>query len=627
MYAHNSEANVGHTRPRPRMEQSAPHEERRRKRAYTAESASSGFVPIPTAQSPSPSRPRTLQLQLYQWVQIRDDDAESGIRAGQLALVVAPDTLLTVVPRARLARQLADDPRATYDQNTLAELALDDPRDLAAMVLPLPQPQPTPEELNTWERLATGTNAKWLHTAYCRVQGGALVPGCRVTVHGGPRRRTGFVMELLEGRKAVVRLSTQLDPLASNFVQLLQVPAREEDIIVVDTLNLRRHIFSGVLAAIVGDRVCVLRGPHRGALGRVYSISSTAAEDPLVRIDVDERRVEVPMSHLARCFLERDVVRIVHGAYAGEVGTVIRTFPVTESRRRAEQSHSGLEVYPLTRNEGASHNGCKMLKVLSQQVVFWDGRESSGKARTVVDPSMSPTGYARVLAQRTALWDEPPASPQTVRSPSTRYSPSSVSSEHTPTPTLSPASTGISIPVSAIGNDEGRWLCIPKLAGKRVDVIVLPIRHGRITNVQAEAVGRSGFIEIEAGRPLLDTALKAPLNVYVDGLQKRIRLSPKWLAPMRSALQLPVDVNQEDISIAQSGKGRVVIVGPDVRGSVQWLGEYANIVSIGQGPMEVVLVQFPREWWEPISQAYFPLQSLCRSTNLDGKQTKATRFY
>ncbi|KAF7299217.1 hypothetical protein MIND_00870400 [Mycena indigotica] len=550
-------------------------------------------------------------LPMYQWVHLKASDPETGIRAGQLALVVAQDTLITVVPRERLHGSSSSSTR-TIQSNTLAELQLDDGTHLPSMVNIAPQPSPS--DLHLWEQLAT--DAKWFQTAYCRQQGAAFLPGCRVVL---PFGGSGFIMQLSPDGTAQVRVAVNNAPFSAldpNFVQRLQTPMHEDDVVTFDMSCLRRHLFSGIPAPLVGDRIYVVRGRERGMLGRVISIDS--GQDPLVIVETEQyhTREQVPMSCMVRHFVERDLVKIVHGYHAGEVGTVIRTFPLIESARKGVLD-SAIEVFPLNGPESPGPKGYKVCRVLTQHVVFWHREEPLEQPRKPEpepdNACRSSSGYSRVLAQRVAFWDD------NVNSPSS-YSPSSASGtpEH-----LSPLVNSSPQPdVHQIGNDEGRWLCIPTLSGKRIDVIIMPIRHGRVTNVQADAVGRSGFIELD--QPLTEALLKVPINVYVDGLQKRIRLAPKWLAPMRSALPQPVQPTQ-DVSIAQAAKGRVVIIGPDVRGSVSQLGQYANIT--GAGPGDVVLVQFEREWFEPVSQAQFHLQSLCRSTNLDGKQTKATRFY
>ncbi|KAF7291718.1 hypothetical protein HMN09_01263400 [Mycena chlorophos] len=585
--------------------------------------------PLPMARlSPAPiygyEPPSTLPV--YSWVRLRETDEESGIRAGQLALVVSSDTLITIVPRARL--QPGGSPSSSsssQSHETLAELRVEDGMDLASMVKIASQPGP--EDLHRWEQLATETNAKWLQAAYCRDQGAAFVPGCRVALPAGfaGRRRSGFIAEISTDGRAKVRVAIKgaaLDPQHPSFVQLLQAPTHEDDVVVFEMSALRRHLFSGIPDVSVGDRAYVVLGAEKGRLGHV--VSKESGEDPLVTVALDEnRQICVPMRCMIRHFMERDVVKIVHGYHAGEVGTVIRTFPLVETSRKGglEQLHSALEVFPLNAGEQAGSKGYEIRRVLTQHVVLWDGRETPRPPRKPSEPTKncpSPTGYSRVLAQRVALWDEDANS---ARSPGSTYAPSSASDSERMSPLMN-RSPPPAVATGPIGNDEGKWLCIPKLAGKRIDVVIMPIRHGRVTNVQADAVHRSGFIELEY--PLNEASLKVPLNVYVDGLQKRIRLAPKWLAPMRSALTLPIPPNK-DVSIAQAAKGRVVIIGEDVRGNRSQLGEYANIVSGGAN--DVVLVQFEREWYDPVVQAYYHLQSLCRATNVDGKQTKATRFY
>ncbi|KAJ7448307.1 hypothetical protein B0H11DRAFT_1929239 [Mycena galericulata] len=51
---------------------------------------------------------------------------------------------------------------------------------------------------------------------------------------------------------------------------------------------------------------------------------------------------------------------------------------------------------------------------------------------------------------------------------------------------------------ASLGEDGGRWLCIPGLVGKRVDVVLMLKMSGRSSGIQIEYAGHSGFIELES---------------------------------------------------------------------------------------------------------------------------------
>ncbi|KAJ6476590.1 hypothetical protein DFH09DRAFT_1108807, partial [Mycena vulgaris] len=174
-------------------------------------------------------------------------------------------------------------------------------------------------------------------------------------------------------------------------------------------------------------------------------------------------------------------------------------------------------------------------------------------------------------------------------------------------------------------DDGGMWLCIPRLKGKRVDVRVLKKTSGRVTGFQAGAAGQSGYIEIEEA--LTEAQLNNPITVRVGEAAKRIRLEPRWLAPMRRTL-CPL-LTLVDGSIAHS-RGRVVIIGPSNTGGRDRMGDYGETIpERPESAGELVWVRFPRGEGQSDPNgrmACFPVGSLCRAYNQDGVLTKATRF-
>ncbi|KAJ6461304.1 hypothetical protein DFH09DRAFT_1114305 [Mycena vulgaris] len=162
-------------------------------------------------------------------------------------------------------------------------------------------------------------------------------------------------------------------------------------------------------------------------------------------------------------------------------------------------------------------------------------------------------------------------------------------------------------------DDGGVWLCIPRLKGKRGGWF------------QAGAAGQSGYIEIEEA--LTEAQLNNPITVRVGEAAKRIRLEPRWLAPMRRTLCPPLTL--VDGSIAHS-RGRVVIIGPSNTGGRDRMGDYGETIpERPESAGELVWVRFPRGEGQSDpngGMACFPVGSLCRAYNQDGVLTKATRF-
>ncbi|KAJ7117824.1 hypothetical protein C8R44DRAFT_738698 [Mycena epipterygia] len=173
-------------------------------------------------------------------------------------------------------------------------------------------------------------------------------------------------------------------------------------------------------------------------------------------------------------------------------------------------------------------------------------------------------------------------------------------------------------PPPRIGKDGGRWLCIPKLQGKRVDVVVLQKTAGRVTPRQANAEGQSGFIELD--QAMTEDRLNTTIIVRLGDWGKRVRLEPRWLAPMRTMRCPPTCM--PDVSIT-AWKGRVVVIGPDSIGNTEHMGEYGWTMPMGNPDM--TWVKFARDHRDgPPLEGYYHVQSLCRAHNSAGVNTKPT---
>ncbi|KAJ6581594.1 hypothetical protein B0H19DRAFT_1061128 [Mycena capillaripes] len=139
---------------------------------------------------------------------------------------------------------------------------------------------------------------------------------------------------------------------------------------------------------------------------------------------------------------------------------------------------------------------------------------------------------------------------------------------------------------AALGNDEGRWLCIAGLRLKRVDVRVLMKIEGQVMGAHQAAAGQSGYIELE--KDLTEDELNKPITVRVG---ESVYPSPSgeggWLSSARTSLAAE---------------------------------------SVWDSEADVVWVRFERVAGTPGEEALFHVVSLCRSYNEDGVLSKATRF-
>ncbi|KAJ6606285.1 hypothetical protein DFH09DRAFT_1067153 [Mycena vulgaris] len=194
------------------------------------------------------------------------------------------------------------------------------------------------------------------------------------------------------------------------------------------------------------------------------------------------------------------------------------------------------------------------------------------------------------------------------------------SSQLTSAPARSPTILPLPAP-PAIGEHGGDWLCLPKLAHKRVDVIVGAKTQGRVTALQARSQGQTGFIEINGA--LAEKDLMTPIAVRLGQDRKVVKMEPRYLKPIRTTLELGFPLSIAEVI------GRVVIIGPDVNGDKGRMGEYAQTCERTSSlPANSALVQFAREDpLQPLVTAVYHVQSLCSSYNADGVSTKATIFF
>ncbi|KAJ7033479.1 hypothetical protein C8F04DRAFT_1396093 [Mycena alexandri] len=173
-----------------------------------------------------------------------------------------------------------------------------------------------------------------------------------------------------------------------------------------------------------------------------------------------------------------------------------------------------------------------------------------------------------------------------------------------------------------IGEDNGRWLCIPRLQGKRVDVRVrLKTAGKRVSGAQVAAAGQSGFIELS--HALTESALNTPMSVRVGEFGKKVQIEPRWLIPVRTTLNPPW--NNADASIV-TARERVVIIGPDEAGERDREGDYAETCPNTEQTGNVVWVRFERVEGVDGEWRKYPVESLCRSLNQDGTFTRKSRF-
>nr|GAT51456.1 predicted protein [Mycena chlorophos] len=162
------------------------------------------------------------------------------------------------------------------------------------------------------------------------------------------------------------------------------------------------------------------------------------------------------------------------------------------------------------------------------------------------------------------------------------------------------------------------WLCMPSLVGKRLDVRVF-LRN--VSPHDALRLAKTGYIELE--HPLRPNQLDSTVVLHLDRSSCRIKVAARSLRPITEWL----DPTCDRITTIAESPVRVIIIGPDVDGCMDHVGDYALVMADG-AKSPVVLLKFAR----PSTQCWivtrrYPLHSLCRALNVDGRKSKSTRFY
>ncbi|KAJ7206810.1 hypothetical protein GGX14DRAFT_396739 [Mycena pura] len=174
------------------------------------------------------------------------------------------------------------------------------------------------------------------------------------------------------------------------------------------------------------------------------------------------------------------------------------------------------------------------------------------------------------------------------------------------------------------GESTGRWLLHPNLVEKRIDVTVVPLQDmqkirvqyrkldRKINNKTLQQVGTEGYLT-PFTKPLTEKDLENETVEFrrIPGVVARI--------PIPGLRPLPVI-------------GRVLVIGPDVSGSWQRTGEYAETSPSSDFPVGVVKVLFR---WDHDAQGrdvrpegMYHVQCLCRANNQEimGSSRYTTNF-
>ncbi|KAJ6447902.1 hypothetical protein C8R47DRAFT_1330172 [Mycena vitilis] len=176
-------------------------------------------------------------------------------------------------------------------------------------------------------------------------------------------------------------------------------------------------------------------------------------------------------------------------------------------------------------------------------------------------------------------------------------------------------------PPRDIGEATGHWLAQKNLVGKRIDIKIEGVpgclaQYGRkITGRVLKFEGQRGFVKID--HPLSVAKIgKELLECRTVPMHHPAKVPPPSIKPYRLA--------EPDLSgtahCISSVVGRVIIIGPNVHGYTQRIGEYAETVPTAQAlaplPTPIVEVRFPLlpNGERPPNEDYH-LESLCRALN------------
>ncbi|KAJ7086577.1 hypothetical protein C8R44DRAFT_752594 [Mycena epipterygia] len=523
-----------------------------------------------------------------------------------------------------------------------------------------------PHEIDRWD----SAPGNWLWRAANPWPGMVCAPGCRVVVtQGGEKGENGFVIGVRNRRWAVVRIAYGgrriLLSAPTVYAWLHALAQREEDDILVDVEDMRRHLLSFPMQLNVLDRVRVVCRTSTAVSikGQVSGIDDSVA-DPIVSIvgrivGRDSRVIEVPMSGVAR--KSGIVVNTTYGAEAS-----------------AEEVPLGLEIFVEVGKDDLEEWAwlCGKRKEMAQLLLGGVEGGGDGDVELLAPEDRTGAGYELVLCEQAEFTelDARPGGWTLASTPEATYRAQAASKrdvkrdeeemhsgrryrgkevlvgrvgrvvddhdvlvqgkterqvvltvkieghgqpfqvpeeqvgaaseESTACDSLgrdnevglgrgggrgalgadatadAGARAGVAgdsrreggaapAPPPVLGRDGGRWLCIPRLKGKRVDVRVLPITMGRVSGRQASAEGKYAFIEVD--EEITAATLNNTIPVRIGEHGTIVKIAPRWLEPLRTTGWPPQVL--PDVSIA-IWPCRVVVIGRDHVGGTEHLGEY-----------------------------------------------------
>ena len=162
----------------------------------------------------------------------------------------------------------------------------------------------------------------------------------------------------------------------------------------------------------------------------------------------------------------------------------------------------------------------------------------------------------------------------------------------------------------------GTWLLDPRLTFKKIDVRI----QGTL-----QPLWQNGRYENQLGFTVLTEALltvESPVLVKVGYEEKRISFQAQHLTPETTTEEpLPsfIQLNKQPHSIVSAVGTRVLIIGPDLTGSLDYIGQYAVITQC-QWPLECgqacTYITTTGPFWGAC--VYFHIDSLCRSHTKNG---------
>jgi len=158
--------------------------------------------------------------------------------------------------------------------------------------------------------------------------------------------------------------------------------------------------------------------------------------------------------------------------------------------------------------------------------------------------------------------------------------------------------------------DIGEWLLDSRLVGKQLDVRVVGTSRMLFHNGRYEK--QCGFFKLKE----VLTKVENSITVRIGFAQSRVKIPPRYLQPLLMT-ERPGFVSAELAEPIVKAMGqRVVIIGADVQGNREWIGEYGFILGSEYIlPPTMASVQVIKAGAQCF--AYFDASSLCRSTVQD----------